>query len=204
MQLDVLETICESCPLPSNLLHCQDSFCRLGSLRLESVKSIQAVLTIVASCRCSKEVDDNTNHDPWRSSLRLLTCLRNMLQDVGALKDALHQTEERLKGLQAAFEQEKGKAEVRPPCCSGMRILQCHLLRSGCTRCLTARVFGGQASGSELAALKQRALAAEQEAAALQQGQLEAEAASAAARKAQKVGAVHVPSCSSFRIEQHL
>jgi hypothetical protein len=64
--------------------------------------------------------------------------------------------------------------------------------------------FDQQASGSELAALKQRALAAEQEAAALQQGKLEAEAASAAARKAQKVSAVHVPSCSSFRIEQHL
>ena len=46
-----------------------------------------------------------------------------------------------------------------------------------------------QAAGSELAALKQRARAAEQETAALQQGKLEAEAASAAARKAQKAGA---------------
>jgi hypothetical protein len=77
-------------------------------------------------------------------------------------------------------------------------------MRSACTRHPHARVFGGQASGSELAALKQRALAAEQEAAALQQGKLEAEAASAAARKAQKVGAVHVPSWSPVRFEKHL
>jgi hypothetical protein len=44
-----------------------------------------------------------------------------------------------------------------------------------------------QATGSEVAVLKQRALVAEQEAAALQQDKLEAQAASAAAQKAQKV-----------------
>ena len=55
-------------------------------------------------------------------------CLSAVLQDTGAAQDALHQAEERLKGLQAAYEQEKGKAEVRPSCCPGMCFLQCHIL----------------------------------------------------------------------------
>ena len=55
-------------------------------------------------------------------------CLSAVLQDTGPAQDALHQAEERLKGLQAAYEQEKGKAEVRPSCCPGMCFLQCHIL----------------------------------------------------------------------------
>lgn len=109
------------------------------------------------------------------------------LQEVAGLKDSLHQAEQRVKGLQAAYEQEKGKAEVNMRFNAIMLepgqivLLQHH-------HSLRPRPFitWRQAAEKQLAELTQRALAAEKHAAALMEAKLGAEAAAAQARKAQK------------------
>jgi hypothetical protein len=53
-----------------------------------------------------------------------------LLQEVGGLKDALHLAEERVKGLQAAYEQAKAKAEVPVHGCpANAPSMHCQLLR---------------------------------------------------------------------------
>jgi hypothetical protein len=105
------------------LLRCQDSFSSSRSLHVETLRSVLMLFMIAASRSCRNELP---NVQPFTLSahlLRALTCLSNFLQEVGGLKDGLHQAEERLKGLQAAYEQEKSKAEVRMSHCSGTHFL---------------------------------------------------------------------------------